>query len=255
MGWVECGRFLPEVPMTGLFAVLDQGEAWLRGTGRGGWRAGLCLQRAKVLDELGRLQEAVGFAEEALALEERQPNAPGFTLATYRWSLGDLLRKVGRVEDAEVQYGRVLDAPAGSVHSRFSGLEGLARCALDRGALVEAQAHAAGAVREAEGLGSNILCSALHCLVAAHRRAGDRAAARAAATRHLGLARSLGTSDLYYAVRDAADVALDDGDRSEAETLLAELEPYARALDESRGVTTFASALAQQRQRLPTAAP
>jgi hypothetical protein len=55
---------------------------------------------------------------------------------------------------------------------------------------------------------------------------------------------------LYFALRDAADVALDEGDVTGTEALLAELEPYARALDESRGVTTFATEVAQRRQRM-----
>ncbi|MCP6756478.1 hypothetical protein NL533_33125, partial [Klebsiella pneumoniae] len=41
MYWVECARFLPEMPTAQLFEVLEAGDRYLRGVGKPGWRAGL----------------------------------------------------------------------------------------------------------------------------------------------------------------------------------------------------------------------
>ena len=234
--WVECAQFLPEFPATDLLRVVDWAEAWLRGVGRGRWRAGVCLQRARVLEMLGRRPEALGLAEEAVALAERDPAAPGYTLATHRWRLGDLLRAEGQTERAAGQYQRVLDDPASHPGDRLAALVGLALCALARGEPPRAQELAADAVRLAEGLGENVLCAALEVAVAAHRGVGDLPRARAAAERHLQLARRFGAFDQYFAVRDRLDVALDEGDRGTAGALLAELQPLAEALDGATGL-------------------
>jgi hypothetical protein len=62
VSWVEAARYLTEVPTQQLFAVLDAGDAYLRGIGRPGWRAGLVHQRARILANLGRIEESIGAA-------------------------------------------------------------------------------------------------------------------------------------------------------------------------------------------------
>ena len=248
--WVGCARSLPEFSATDLLTVLDRAEAWLRGVGRGRWRAGVCSQRAQVLAMLGRRPEALGLAEEAVALAERNPTAPGYTLAGYRLGLGDLLRGDGQTERAAGQYQRVLDDPASARWDRFVALVGLAWCALARGEPPRAQELAADAVRLAEGLGENALCQALEVAVAAHRGASDLPSARAAAERHLQLARCLGAYRQYFAVRVRLDVALDEGDRGTAGALLVELQPLAEALDGATGRREERDAYETRRRRL-----
>lgn len=82
LGWVECARFLTGIGVRELFGVLDAADRWLAVTGRRGWRAGVLLQRAAVHRRLGERE----------ALAAHNPGAPGYTLGTYRFQLGDLLR-------------------------------------------------------------------------------------------------------------------------------------------------------------------
>lgn len=244
MDWVECARFLPGMPAARLFAVLDAGEAWLRAVGRAGWRAGLLRQRAELLAAQGRLEEAAAAAEEALALAQRAPAAPGYTLATHRWALGDLLRRLDRYADARRHYRAVLDDPGSNAHGRFATHVGLARCAVAAEQGAEARRHAEAAVALAEGLGDDSLCGALEALVAACRADSALDVAGAAADRHLALARRLGSDHrLYFALRDAADVALDRGDAATARAHIAEARPLAAAMDRDNGTTEEQDAL------------
>ena len=136
--------------------MVDAGEAYLCAVGKPGWRAGLLYERACLLETLGQLEEAVASAEEAVALELRNPGAPGYTLATYRWALGDLLRQLGRTQVAEHQYRDVLADSDSDPYGRKCAHEGLAWCALDRGASGAARREADAAVRLAEGMGDNL---------------------------------------------------------------------------------------------------
>ncbi len=250
MNWVECGRFLPETPVRKLFDVLDAGEAWLRSAGRPEWRSGLLSQRASLLESQGRHEEAVGYAEEAVSLRRQHPNTPGYTLATYLWKLGTLLRELDRTDEAEGYYQEVLDDSASHRHDRFAALNGLARCALARDDAAAARRHAESALRLAEGMGDNVLCGALDALIAACRAAGDLDAAAQAADRHLEAARRVSGIRIYFALRDAADVALDRGDAAAARRHLDEAAPIAEALDRQRDVETFANEMAKRRRRL-----
>ncbi len=248
--WVNCGSFLPEIPVRKLFDVLDAGEAWLRSAGRQEWRAGLLWQRANLLELQGHCEEAVGYAEEAVSLKRQHPNAPGYTLAAYLWKLGDLLCKLDRTDEAEGYYQEVLDDPASSPFDRKVTLQGLARCALARDDAASARRHAESAVRLAEGMGDDALCPAFESLIAACRAAGDLDAAAQAADRHLEAARRVSRIRIYYALRDSADVALDRGDASAARRHLDEAAPIAEALDRQAEVETFANEMADARRRL-----
>jgi hypothetical protein len=89
-----------------LFGVLDAGENYLQAIGRPRWRAGLLLERALTHQRLGEWDEAVAFAEEALALY--QDGAPGYTLASHRFQLGGILRAAGRPGEAEPCHQAIL---------------------------------------------------------------------------------------------------------------------------------------------------
>ncbi|HTY08537.1 MAG TPA: tetratricopeptide repeat protein, partial [Candidatus Edwardsbacteria bacterium] len=212
MSWVDSARLAGGVPVRALFGVLDAGENYLQATGRPQWRAGLMMQRALTHQRLGELDEAVAFAEEALALY--QDEGPAYTRATHRLQLADILREAGRPAGAEPYYQAVLDdAETDDAYGRKVALQGLAWCALARDDLAAARRYALAAVREAEPLGDDSLSTALETAVAVHRAAGDLDAAAAAAGRKLAVARRLGGHyGLYYAVRSSVDVALDQGD-------------------------------------------
>jgi hypothetical protein len=248
-GWVECARFMTGIPYRELFGVLDAAEAWLVATGRRDWRAGVLLQRAVLHHRLGEMGAAVAVGEEALAA--RRPDAPGFTPATHRYLLGDILRDAGRPADAAPLYLAVLDDPAAIAYELKEARQGLAFCALAAGEAGGAREHAATAVALAEPLGANALCPALDALVAACRAGGDLDAAGRAAARYADAARRVGGHhSMYYAVRAAVDVALDRSDPAAARDLLADLDRHATALEAATGTAFYATQAAERRRRL-----
>ncbi len=254
MNWVDCVRFMTDIPYRRLFAVLDAAEAWLVAIGHQDWRAGILLQRASLYDRLGDLPAAVATAEEALATHN--PEAPGYSLATHRFGLGDILRDAGRNAEAEPHYQAILDDPTSDNTSRKSAHEGLAHCALARGDPHAARWHATAAVALAGPLGDDALCPSLDTLVGTCRATGDLDAAWKAATRHLAAANRIGGHyRLYYALRAAADVALDRAatnraDLDTAHDLLVDLEHHARALDAATDTTAYTTEAAERHRRL-----
>lgn len=251
MGWAQCARYVPGMNLQKLADGLDTGLAWLRSSGRSHWRAGLLLQRALLLYETGHTDQAVDVAEEALELAENHPDAPGPTLASYRRSLGDMLRAVERYEHAATQYRKVLDDTHAHVHDRNTSLHRLASCVLDTGDIERARQLANEAADEALSLGDSALCDALAVLVRVHRQAGALDEALDVVARQTQAAERTGNDYYrYFAIRDAADVALDRRALQRAKTLLDALLPLAAAMDRSRGGTTFALQLAARQRRL-----
>jgi tetratricopeptide (TPR) repeat protein len=247
--WVESARFAGGIAVRGLFGVLDAADRWLTATGHRDWRAGVLLERALTHDWLGELDQAIAAAQEALTAY--RPNTPGYTLATHRFQLGDLLQAAGRVGEAEPLYQAILDDPKTNPNDRKGAWQGLAWCALARDDPHQALRHATTAVHTAEPLGDNPLTPALEVLVAAQRAVGDLDAAWHTATRHLQTARRIGTHHrLYYALRDAVDIAIDRADHPTAHTLLTELDHHATALDTDTATTTHTTETTRQRQRL-----
>ncbi len=105
-------------------------------------------------------------------------------------------------------------------------------------------------MRLAESMGEDAICPALETLVAVCRRAGDFAAAKEAVDRYLGIARRVSDFRLYFALRDAADVALDLGDTRAARAYLDEAAPLAVAFDRQCEVTANSDDLERRRKRL-----
>ena len=247
--WVAAARFAGGIPVRELFGVLDAAQRWLNATGHRDWRAAVLLQRSQVHDELGDWEQAVAAGQEALAAY--RPDAPGPTLASYRFLLGNALRYARRSAEAEPLYQAILDDPASNARDRKVAWQGLAYCARDRGDPGVAVDCARAAMQLAEPLGDDSLTSALSALVAACRAVGDGEGACEAATRHLEAARRIGTHHrCYYAVRDAVDVALDRADHTAAAGLLVELERHALALDTDTHTTTRREETARRQQRL-----
>ena len=190
-------------------------------------------------------------AEDAVALAIRNAGCPGYTLGTYRWSLGHLLRKLGRSEAAEKQYREILSDAGSLTYDCRAAHEGLAWCAIDRGQSGAARREAEAAVRLAEEMGDEALGPALEVLVAACRAAEDLPAARRAAEQRVKGARRVGIDyDLYFALRGATDVALDEGRTAEAHALLEEAAPLAELLDQQSGLNEKRAEIAQRRERL-----
>jgi tetratricopeptide (TPR) repeat protein len=249
MHWVECALFLTGIGTRELFGVLDAALRWLTATGRRDWRAGVLLQRALVHQRLGELDAAVAAAQEALAAYH--PNAPGFSLAAYRFQLGDILCEAGRRREARPHYQAILDDPDSTSYERMVAYQGLAWCAVDDGDREAGGRHAAAAVGLAEPLGDDALCLALAALVGACRAGGDLDGAQWAAARGLDAAGRVGGHyRLYFATRDAVDVALDRGDADTARRLLADLDAHAAAMDAQTGTDACGRETAQRRSRL-----
>ncbi len=249
--WVDTAGYLPEVPAQRRLAVLDEGESYVRTIGRPGWRAGLLNYRARVLADLGRLEEAIGVAEEGLSLELRDGDGPGPPLTTHRWALGGLLRESGRYDDARAHYRAVVDDAAAHSIDRMAALEGLARCALAADEAADARRLAEDSVRLAEGMGDDCLAPVLEVLTDACLAAGDVEAARSAADRRLaGVRRHGSTSRLYFALLSAAVVAIAQHDAPGARALLDEAQPHAEAIDRSNGRTNLGAEVKRLRARL-----
>ena len=249
--WTNSAIFLPAIQVDRLFEVLDAGERFVRGIGKPTWRAGLLHMRATVLQQLGRVNEAIGFAEEGLALELRDRAAPGVTLGTRRWGLGDLLCDVERFDEARGLYRAVLDDVESGPHDRFVALRGLVRCCLATGDGAGAHTYASDAVRLAEPMGDDALSLALADLTDGCLALGDVTAARVASDRHMEVTRRHGGAmDLFHALRRAAKVAFAEKDAARARTFLAEAHPHAEALDRARDLHVYRAHLDKLRARL-----
>jgi hypothetical protein len=193
----------------------------------------------------------VAAAEEALAVAMQHPDAPGFTLGTYRFQLGDILREAGRAAEAAPHYQAILADPAASPWARNNAHRGLAWCALAAGDAGAARREARTGVQLAEALGDDALCGSLDVLAEACRAEGDLDAAWNTATRHLEAADRVGGHYRpYYGARAAVDIALDRADLDAARRLLGELDQHAEAMDATAGGTTYASQTARRRERL-----
>jgi tetratricopeptide (TPR) repeat protein len=253
-GWVASARYMTSIPVRDLLGALDAAELWLAATGHSHWRAAVLLQRASVYRHLGEYDTAAGHAEEALAIRLQHPDAPGYTLGTYRFKLGDILRNAGRAGEAAPHYQAILDEPGARMAERAVAHQGLARCALTAEDLVRARREARLAVQLAESLGDEALCTSLDTLAAACRADGDLDAAWQAATRHLETAGRVGGHYRpYYAARTATEIALDRGDHAAAREILASLNEHARAMDAATGTTAYtayATEASRRRKRL-----
>lgn len=253
MEWVECARLLPGMPLDRLLAVLDEGEAWLEAVGRSAWRAGLLAQRAELLDLLGRTAEALGLAEEAIALASTDPDAPGFTIGSLRVALGRLLARTGRLDDARAQFWLVFGEPTSGPYDTFAAHEGLGRLRLLQGDSSEALRYAQAACRLATAMGWEVLCPALSLLADAQVGCGDLDMAAATADRFLEAARNTGSENrLYFALRQAADLATRRADHDRARALLAEARPLAERMDRSTGTQEHRAALQELSSKLPS---
>lgn len=255
--WTEAALSLPSFQVNRLFEVLDAAEDFVRSVGRPAWRAGVLLLRATMLGELGRTAEAIGAAEEGLALARafRGRDAQVAMAASLRWRLGHLLRQTGRFEEAQTLYRAVLDDSQSHPGDRLAALRGLRACRRAAGDLAGARGFADEAARIAEPMGDAALSRALADLTDVCLAQGDLHAAHAASEQLLRLADRLGIAmELLIAHHRAAEVALAGGDAEGARAHLAQAAPHAEALDRARGRSTYRDILAEVRGRLESLA-
>lgn len=254
--WVACARNLPGLPAAQLFRVLDAAEAWATAADRGGHRASLLLERARLLELQGRFAQAVAAAEQALAIARACSHGLVYPHTTCRWTLADLLRRTDRYADARTHYQAVLDCPDSQIADRLAAHVGLAWCAVDLREGAVARRHAERAVAVAEGLSDDSLCVALCAMVAACRADGAVHEASVAATHQLRVVRRLQSDlHLHFALRDAADVALDRADAAAARAHIAEARPLAEAIDRDNGTTEERDELDTRAARLAALEP
>ena len=118
--FVECGRFLPEMPVEQLQRVLSDGLQWLERIGKSHWAAGFRLQRGLLFKNQGDLQGARLELEAALALKRRHPEAPGYTLGTHLLQFADVLRtsSIGAYSEAIALADEALTAKGSSPYVR-----------------------------------------------------------------------------------------------------------------------------------------
>ena len=83
MGFVACGRFLPEMPAARLLQVIDAGLDWLAQDRPPRLVGGPAQSSRQVFRMQGRFEEARVEFETALAQAKRTPDAPGYTLASH----------------------------------------------------------------------------------------------------------------------------------------------------------------------------
>ena len=120
MHFVECGTYLPEMPVEQLLRVVDDGLRWAERIGKPGWIAGLRLLLGDLLRRRGDLKGARQEMEAALAVARRHPNDFSYTLATYQLDLARLLinKAIGGYAEAVELAEEVLTASQNSIYDR-----------------------------------------------------------------------------------------------------------------------------------------
>jgi tetratricopeptide (TPR) repeat protein len=140
MGFVQCGRFLPEMPVERLLRVVADGLDWLQRVGKADWAAGLRLEKGTLLRQQGEGEGARLEMEAALALRRRYPEAPGYVLATHQLQLADLLWEdpFKAYEESVALAEEVLSAPTTDQYHRRWAYKTLAYAHLEIGEYEEA---------------------------------------------------------------------------------------------------------------------
>lgn len=253
---VDTALFLPDVELAPLSEMLDTADAYVRMIGKPEWRAGLLHQRARLLEALGSVDAALDAAEQGLHLELQHGSAPGATLAAHQLTFGNLLRQVRRYAEAAVQYKAVLIGKQSTPHERIGACVGLARCHLGTNDLETARRCADDARRFAEEWGDELLSLALNACTDAYLAIEDVVEARKASDRAVECARRMRSSyRLYFALRNAAKVALAEHDAARAHALLDEAVPYAAAFDRVRNCSAQRDQISSLRMKADCIAP
>jgi tetratricopeptide (TPR) repeat protein len=208
--FVAVGRFLPEMQTADLERVIDRGLDWLASIGKRNWSAGLRLQRGSLWEAQGRQEAALNEMEAALALRRRQPDAPGYTLGTHLLELGDLLREMERLEDAEGYYREVAEGHEFNDGAQLWAWKGLAYVALARQDWAEAETCALKSLELARGIEAlQPICDAYDVLGTVYYKQERLAQCIEAKIQTWRYARQHGEASRIYGIyRDMAEIRI-----------------------------------------------
>jgi len=211
MDFVAVGRYLPEIQAADLERVIDKGLDWLASIGKRNWSAGMRLHRGSLWQAQGRQEAALSEMEAALALHRRQPDAPGYTLDAHLLNLGDCLREMERLEEAEGYYREVAEGHEFSDYEQRWAWEGLAYVALERQAWAEAETFALKSLELARGIeASTAICESYQVLGAVYQKQGQIARATQAGIQTWHYARQHQNEESRYnSYRDIAAIRIE----------------------------------------------
>jgi tetratricopeptide (TPR) repeat protein len=153
--FVEIGRDLPDMQVSDLEKVLERGLDWLSTIGKNNWSAGLRLQRGVLWKQQGYYEKALIEMSTALALSERNPMAPGYTLGGYILNIADLLQKMEKLPEAANYYQKVVDGYEFSDYVKRSAWEGLAQISIASTDYFTAEQQALTSLELARGIESS----------------------------------------------------------------------------------------------------
>jgi tetratricopeptide (TPR) repeat protein len=208
--FVQCGRFLPEMPVERLLRVVADGLDWLQRVGKADWAAGLRSEKGHLLGLQGDKEGARLEMEVALALKRRHPEAPGYALATHQLQLADLLRKdpFKAYAEAIALAEEVLSAPTSKQYDRWWAYRTLAYAHLEIGKYEEALSAAQQCLLLAQAMEApSPVLIAYELLGRVYRETGQLAQAVQAAAQRWLWARRTGTVDAHNnALTDCATV-------------------------------------------------
>lgn len=154
MDFVEVGRFLPDMAAADRSRVIDRGLDWLSSIGKRDWTSGLRLQRGLLWQSQGRKEAALEELEAALALKRRYPEAPGYTLGSHILWVADLLREMGKLEEAENSYREVAESYEFNLYNQYQAWNGLAQVAIAQQDWTTAEGYAQKSLELARGIES-----------------------------------------------------------------------------------------------------
>lgn len=147
----ECLSRGTEESRRGGFAVLAQGLAFLQKVGHPAWSHGLRLVQSRLLCEEGKFGEARDALEIGLAERLRDPDAPGYRVSGFLRDLGEVLRNLGLLEEAEARYRQAVEASESPL-DRLQSLLGLGQVLAFRAAYQEGEAVLSQALAMSMGM-------------------------------------------------------------------------------------------------------
>ena len=92
-----CDRF---IYLESLLVAADDVLLWLKIHNKHHWRSALLLQQASIFEELKKWDHALLTAEEALAVRLEYNESPTYTLSGHLVALANILRQMGRLDEA-----------------------------------------------------------------------------------------------------------------------------------------------------------
>lgn len=246
--FVELGRFdFPEMEIAKLEEVIERGLEWLTNIGKREWSAGLRCSRGHLWKAQGRYQEALGEMETALAMVRRNSKASHVGLDTHLFYLGDLLRKMEKLEESKQYYQELINGDEFSNWCKFSAWKGLAYIELTRRDFVEAERCAEKLLESAKTVESFALITLAYSVLGdIYYRQDKIDRAIKARIQFWRYSRQYGRKDLiYWAYQNLAEIRIYQGKQGNQQRYLPKAQQWlqrakslAIKLDLQVGLTT-----------------